>query len=144
MADQYNSILQATLESEAVKAYQNAQATPQQVANKMTAFPSAGQTPQPSPQDVHQEAHQQAQHPSSPKMMPVKSSTIALVGYDPKGQTLHIQFKSGPTTYVYSGVDHGTFSAFMNAKSKGLFHSKNIKGTKKFPFTKVKPTPPQL
>lgn len=90
--------------------------------------------------EVHQEAH----HPSPPKMMPVQSSTIKLVGYDPRGQTLHIQFKSGPTIYRYQNVDSGTFSAFMNAKSKGLFHSKNIKGNKKFPFTKVKPTHPQL
>lgn len=119
---------------------QGTQATPQQIANKMTAFPSSGQTPPPTPQEVHQEA----QHPSPPKMMPVKSSTIALVGYDPRGQTLHIQFKSGPATYRYQNVDSGTFAAFMNAKSKGLFHSKNIKGNKKFPFTKVKPTPPQL
>lgn len=138
MDSQDNAVLQATLESEAVKQYQNAQATPQQVANKMTAFPSAGQTPPPSPQEVHQEA----QHPSPPRMMPVMSSTIKLVGYDPKGQTLHIQFKSGPQTYVYSGVSSKTFSEFMNAKSKGLFHSNEIKG--KYKYSKIKPVPPQL
>lgn len=99
----------------------------------------------PSPQDIHQ----QAQYPSPPKMMPVTSngkpsSTIKLVGYDPRSQELSIIFHSGPATYKYSGVDHGTFAAFMNSKSKGEFHSQKIKGNKHFPFTKVKPIPPQL
>jgi hypothetical protein len=85
------AVLQLTLEQQAIEAYQKAQATPQQVAAKMTDFPSSGQQPPPSPQTIHQDT----QNPGPVNMTPVSSSTIKLVGYDPRGQELHIQFKSG-------------------------------------------------
>lgn len=81
---------------------------------------------------------------SDVKMMPVNSSNVHLVGYDPEAQEMHVTFKDGPMVYIHSGVDSGTFSSFMNAKSKGLFYSKQFKGNSKFPFKKTRPTPPQL
>lgn len=79
---------------------------------------------------------------SEPKMLPVPSSTVELAGYDPDSQELHLKFKSGPMTYVYSGFPPGKFHEFMGSKSKGLFHANQIKD--KYKFSKVKPVPPQL
>jgi hypothetical protein len=80
------------------------------------------------------------------RMTPVSSSTVHMVGHDPRANELHVIFKSDPNlTYVHSGVDEGMFQNFLKAKSKGLFYANTLKGkTKQFPFKKVKATPPQL
>jgi hypothetical protein len=83
--------------------------------------------------------------PTPPRMTPVNSSTVKMVGYDQNAGEMHVQFKSGAYTYVHSGVDPQTFMSFLNSKSKGLFYANTFKGeTKKYPFRKVKPTPPLL
>lgn len=80
--------------------------------------------------------------PAPFKMMPVVSSTLQLVGYDPRAEQLHVQFKSGPYTYIHDEVPPQMFTGLLNAKSKGLFYANEIKG--KFKYTKQKPIPPQL
>lgn len=79
---------------------------------------------------------------ADPKMTPVSSSTVHMVGYDPKEQELHVQFKSGPEIYVYSDFPAKKFGDFMNAGSKGLYHANEIK--RHYAYTKKRPVPPQL
>jgi hypothetical protein len=89
-----------------------------------------------------QQAAQSESASSGLRMMPVGSSTLKLVGYDQRAGDLHIQFKSGPMTYIYHQVPAKNFGELLSAKSKGLYHANQIKG--KFKFSKQKPVPPQL
>jgi len=61
----------------------------------------------------------------------VKSSNIASIGYDEEKKILQVEFiRSG--YYIYSDVSKETYSAFINAPSKGKYFFKNIKGNYKF------------
>lgn len=51
-------------------------------------------------------------------LIPVQSTNLAAVGYDPTTQTLRVQFVSGKTG-DYQGVPPDTFAALMAAQSKG-------------------------
>jgi len=66
--------------------------------------------------------------------IPVSSSNLASVGYDPASQTLEIQFHHG-AVYQYRGVPQGVYSNLMNAASKGTYFSANIKNH--YPFIKL-------
>jgi len=60
--------------------------------------------------------------------IPVSSSDLNSVGYDPKTGTLEIEFHSGGV-YQYSGVPEEVFTQLMSAASHGKFfyaHIKNI------------------
>ena len=65
---------------------------------------------------------------------PVKSSSLASVGYNEKEQVLEIEFRNSGI-YRYSGVTKEFFSQFMTANSKGGFFALKIRG--KFSFSKV-------
>jgi hypothetical protein len=65
--------------------------------------------------------------------IPVSSSTIAAMGYDPTTCTLEVEFNSG-TLYQYTGVPQGEFEAFMQAESKGSYLHTNIK---KYPCARL-------
>lgn len=52
------------------------------------------------------------------KLTPVTSSTIAGIGYDPKGQVMAVKFKSG-STYHYTGVSAAAHQSLVSAKSIG-------------------------
>jgi len=67
------------------------------------------------------------------KLTPVKSSTIAGIGYDPKSQTMAVKFKSG-STYRYSGVSAAAHQSLVNAKSIGKQFGAAFRGMK---FEKV-------
>jgi len=56
---------------------------------------------------------------------PVEGSNIESVGYDPDGQILEVEFKSGGV-YQYSGVESEMFRSLMDAKSIGSFLRTNI------------------
>lgn len=58
-------------------------------------------------------------------MIPVVSSNLRAVGYDPTTQTLRIEFHNG--TYDYYNVPASIHSGLMNAPSKGQFHHQYIK-----------------
>lgn len=64
---------------------------------------------------------------TGPMHMPVNSSTINTVGYNPDTQELHVKFH-GSGTYVYHNVPEETHKAFMASDSKGKFLHNNIKG----------------
>ena len=56
--------------------------------------------------------------------IPVKSSDLAEVGYDPLSSTLEIRFRTGGT-YQYFNVPRQIFEGLMNASSKGsYFHAR--------------------
>jgi KTSC domain-containing protein len=54
------------------------------------------------------------------EMIPVSSSNIASIGYDPERKELEVAFKGG-ATYRYHGVEEDTFLGLKNAKSAGGF-----------------------
>lgn len=61
-----------------------------------------------------------------PKLHPVESSAIEMVGYEPAEMTLIVVFKSG-ATYRYIGVPERLYHRLMAAESKGRFVNKHIK-----------------
>lgn len=63
-------------------------------------------------------------------MIPVSSSNLVAVGYNPINQDLTIQFGSG--VYTYLGVPQSIHAGLMNASSKGGYHHQYIKN--RYPF----------
>lgn len=66
-------------------------------------------------------------------MIPVSSSNIRSVGYEPETQRLYIQFRTA--LYVYSGVPESVYIGLMNAPSHGTYHAKYIKYC--YPYQRV-------
>lgn len=60
-------------------------------------------------------------------MIPVSSSNLVAVGYEPQTKTLRIQFHNG--TYDYYNVPENEYQNLMNASSKGQYHAKYIKNS---------------
>jgi hypothetical protein len=77
-----------------------------------------------------------------PQMLPVKSSNVGSVGYDPYASELHVTFKDNPWIYAHANVPQAVFLRFFTAPSKGKYYAEQIKG--KFKFSKLRPIPPQL
>ena len=67
-------------------------------------------------------------------MHPVKSSTIAAVGYDEDAKELYVEFLKG-SVYKYSDVPYSEFIDFINSDSVGKYYLTNIQG--KYSSTKV-------
>lgn len=59
------------------------------------------------------------------EMIPVDSSNILSIGYDPNSATLIIAFKSG-SEYEYYDVPQHEFDGFLAAPSKGEYGHQNI------------------
>lgn len=59
--------------------------------------------------------------------VPVKSSNLAAVGYDPSTETLEVEFSSGKV-YGYAGVPADVAAAMTEAESVGSFFAKNVRG----------------
>ena len=70
------------------------------------------------------------------KRVPVVSTNLKSVGYEPNSQVLEIEFIDGGV-YVYNNVPPAVFQDFLKAKSHGTFFHANIK--KAYEFTKVEP-----
>lgn len=60
-------------------------------------------------------------------MVPVESSNIKSVGYDPATRLMSVQFSDGGT-YDYEGVEPHHHAAFMAAPSKGKHFHQHIRG----------------
>lgn len=67
-------------------------------------------------------------------MIPVKSSDLRAVGYDPRSQILYIDFHSGGR-YMYSGVPVSEHAALMAADSKGKYFAAHIKNV--YPYQRL-------
>jgi hypothetical protein len=59
---------------------------------------------------------------------PVSSSNLRSVGYDPRTQTLEIEFNSGDI-YQYFNVPAIIYQGLMSAGSHGKYFNQNIKKT---------------
>ena len=62
-----------------------------------------------------------------PRLLPVESSSIDAVGFDPASKRLYVRFRSG-YTYVYYEVAKSVFDDLLGADSKGRFLNQEIKG----------------
>lgn len=60
------------------------------------------------------------------KRVPVESSSLASVGYEPSSLDLEVQFHHG-AVYIYSDVPPQVFDALMAAESKGRFLNSEIR-----------------
>jgi hypothetical protein len=59
------------------------------------------------------------------EMIPVNSSNILTIGYDPDSATLAIAFKGG-SEYEYYDVPQHEYDGFLAADSKGKYGHQNI------------------
>lgn len=59
-------------------------------------------------------------------MIPVKSSNIKAVGYDPQNKIMHVEFLSG-SKHAYPGVEPAQHSAMMESSSIGSHFHTHIK-----------------
>lgn len=66
--------------------------------------------------------------------IPVKSTEIALIGYDPSKELLEVTFRRGGV-YRYRGIPAALHEQLMKAPSIGTFFSEQIK--EKFEYVKV-------
>lgn len=62
--------------------------------------------------------------------VPVESSNIKAVGYDPASQQLEVEFHSG-AVHCYHGVPADKHQAMIAAKSVGGYFHANIRGQHK-------------
>ncbi len=60
-------------------------------------------------------------------MVPVASTSIEAIGYDPKSQVLRIAFRTGGL-YEYHEVPQDIAASLIHAPSKGRFYAQWIKG----------------
>jgi len=67
--------------------------------------------------------------------VPVQSSNLSSVGYDPTTSTLEIEFSNG-SIYQYFGVPEYVHEGLMNAGSKGSYFDQHIKRAG-YPYSKV-------
>lgn len=70
--------------------------------------------------------------------VPVQSSSLASVGYDPDSGTLEVEFHTA-SVYQYFGVPAEVHQALLDAPSKGRFLDQVIKRTG-YPYAKVQRT----
>lgn len=60
-------------------------------------------------------------------MVPVESTNVEAVGYDPDRSRLWVRFKGGPH-YRYEGVPRPVYDALLAAPSKGQYLHREVKG----------------
>jgi len=68
------------------------------------------------------------------KTIPVQSSNLRAVGYDPETRELRVEFHSG-SVHDHVGVKPEDHSGLMAADSHGTFYNANIKG--RYPSKKI-------
>lgn len=68
------------------------------------------------------------------KMVPVASTSIHSVGYDPSVQVLYVKFHNG-YTYEYSGVPPEIYAGLMNAYSIGAYMNQHVRGH--YPYRRI-------
>lgn len=71
------------------------------------------------------------------ELIPVQSTHLAQIGYDPDAMTMQIMFKNG-SLYAYSNIDPETYSAMMNSGDVGRYFTEIIKPQRyRYSFTRV-------
>lgn len=104
------------------------QQAPQQVQQQQQA------TPQQEEEKKQQPQQQKQQTVKTLKKVPVDSSNLDWVAYDPDTKQLFIQFRSGGL-YRYDKVPKEVHKGLMEAGSKGRYH--NVKVKWKYPYTRL-------
>lgn len=61
------------------------------------------------------------------RMIPVSSSAISAVGYDPSTMRMQIQFQQG-RTYTFCDVPQHIFDGLLGAGSKGTYYDHYVRG----------------
>lgn len=61
------------------------------------------------------------------QMIPVRSSAISAIGYDPLTRQMRIRFQSG-STYTFCRVPSEIFAGLRSASSKGRYYDRRIRG----------------
>lgn len=61
------------------------------------------------------------------EMIPVRSSAISAVGYDPSTGRMKIRFTSQGTIYDFCGVPQHIYDGLMNAASIGTYYDRFIR-----------------
>ncbi|HCW08627.1 MAG TPA: KTSC domain-containing protein [Cytophagales bacterium] len=69
------------------------------------------------------------------EMIPVNSSNVGSIGYDPESATLRIEYLKGGI-YDYQGVPFEVYEGLVGAASKGDFVNQFIKKGG-YPFAKI-------
>lgn len=69
------------------------------------------------------------------KLIPVSSSSIAGVGYDPHTETLRLKFQNG-SVYEYNGAPPIEYAEFMKAPSFGSYFNRNIRNN--YPYDRIR------
>ena len=62
-----------------------------------------------------------------PNMIPVESSAIRKIGYDPATQRLFVEFPSG-SVWAYNEVSVDDFNALRSAESVGKHFGQHVRG----------------
>lgn len=60
-------------------------------------------------------------------MIPIASSALLGVDYNPETKALTVYFRDGKN-YTHPGVPESVYKQFLNAPSKGTFYNRYIKG----------------
>ena len=61
------------------------------------------------------------------QMIPVNSSSLSMIGYEPNSLTLRIVFRDGGV-YDYFGIPEILVKQLLSSPSKGRFYAYHIKG----------------
>lgn len=64
----------------------------------------------------------------------VRSTEIAIVGYDENSKLLEVAFRNG-SVYHYEGVTQKTYQEMIQAESVGSFFASHVKNS--FPYKKL-------
>lgn len=59
-------------------------------------------------------------------MIPVNSSAISSIGYDPISKGMKVMFKQGKT-YDFCNVPQHIFDSFISSTSKGIYYNSYIR-----------------
>ena len=70
------------------------------------------------------------------KRIPVNSSNIKSVGYDPARKILEIEFRSG-SVYRYWNLPQEIYRTLVSAPSIGAFFWQNIRDNEQYPREKI-------
>jgi len=82
---------------------------------------------QETPPPIPEQAAAAVSQPAEIRRIPVSSSFIDAIGYDPGNQVLEIEMNRGQALYRYFDVPPRVFEGIMAASSKGQFFNSRIK-----------------
>lgn len=71
---------------------------------------------------------------SLPEMIPVSSSNIESIGYDPQNQQVYVSFLNA-SLYVYKGVPLHEFENLRDSPSLGSYLHRNYKNV--YPYERI-------